>query len=651
MASLNGAANPMGASTTGWFRIATASPGTGNDSFGTRIPASGGTDLGTGKSNVPYSIMAVGLTPGTTYYYCAISENSVGKTYGAVLSFTTPTVPAVTTNAASSVSATSASLNGTVIPNGAASTGYFRFSATNPGTPDDSFGTRAPVSGGSSLGSGYSGVAYSQNIFGLSPGTTYYYWAVTTNIVGTSFGAIMSFTTHDVPAVTTTAATSVTSTSATLNGSGVPNGNGSYGYFRYSTTNPVTASDMYGTRAPASSSSDTYLGNGTMAVVYSRSISGLTPATTYYYSAIVRNSYGTSFGEIMTFTTPPAAPTATTNAPESITGTSAILKGTSNPGGATTTGWFRIATASPGTGNDTFGTRIPASGGTNLGAGTASISYTLEASGLSPGTTYYYCAITENSVGKTIGAIVSFVTPSIPAVTTNEASTITSTSAYLNGNAVPNGAASTGYFRFSATNPGTPDDSFGTRAPVSGGSSLGSGYSGVAYSQYISGLSPGTTYYYWAVTTNIVGTSFGAIMSFTTHDVPAVTTTAATSVTSTSATLNGSGIPNGAATTAYFRYSTSNPGSPNDSFGTRAPSSSSSDSYLGNGTTAVLFSRALSGLLPGTTYYYCAIATNSVGTSFGEIMSFITEGVSVITWSNPADIDHATELSSAGLNT
>ncbi|MBE0676661.1 MAG: T9SS type A sorting domain-containing protein [Bacteroidales bacterium] len=650
MATLNGAANPMGASTTGWFRIATASPGTGNDSFGTRIPASGGTDLGTGKSNVPYSIMAVGLTPGTTYYYCAISENSVGKTYGTVLSFTTPTVPAVTTNAASSVSATSASLNGTAIPNGAASTGYFRFSATNPGTPDDSFGTRAPASGGSSLGSGYSAIAYSQNIFGLSPGTTYYYWAVTTNIVGTSFGAIMSFTTHDAPAVTTISATTVTSSSATLNGSGIPNGSGSYGYFRYGTTNPVTASDTYGTRAPSSSSSDSYLGTGTAAVLYSRSLSGLSPATTYYYYAVARNSYGTSFGEIMSFTTPPSPPTATTNAPESMTGTSAQLKGTSNPGGATTTGWFRIATASPGTGNDTFGTRIPASGGTDLGAGTVNVSYTIEAAGLTPGTTYYYCAITENSVGKTIGAIVSFVTPSVPAVTTNEASTITSTSAYFNGTANPNGAASTGYFRFSVTNPGTPDDSFGTRAPVSGGSSLGSGYSAIAYSQYISGLSPGTTYYYWAVTTNIVGTSFGAIMSFTTPDAPAVTTSTATLVISTSATLNGTAIPNRAATTAYFRYSTTNPGTPNDSFGTRAPSSSSSDTYLGSGTSEVPFSRALTGLLPGTTYYYCAIASNSYGTSFGDIMTFTTEGVSVITWSNPADIDHTTPLSSTQLN-
>lgn len=131
---------------------------------------------------------------------------------------------------------------------------------------------------------------------------------------------------------------------------------------------------------------------------------------------------------------------------------------------------------------------------------------------------------------------------------------------------------------------------------------------------------------------------------------PTVATTAATLVTSSSATLNGSANPNGETTTAYFRYSTSNPGAPNDSFGTRAPSSSSSDANLGSGTSEVPFARNLSGLLPGTTYYYCAIATNSYGTGFGEIKSFTTEGVTVITWSNPADIDHATPLSSVQLN-
>jgi len=106
------------------------------------------------------------------------------------------------------------------------------------------------------------------------------------------------------PTATTTDATLVTSVSVTMNGTGTPNGSTSYGYFRYSTTNPGAPNDSFDTRAPTSSASDTYLDAGRSPVSYSRSISSLTPGTTYYYCAIVRNAYGTSFGSVLSFTTP-----------------------------------------------------------------------------------------------------------------------------------------------------------------------------------------------------------------------------------------------------------------------------------------------------------------------------------------------------------
>ena len=42
---------------------------------------------------------------------------------------------------------------------------------TDPGACNDSFGTRAPTSGGSALGSGTTPVDYTRNITGLTPGT------------------------------------------------------------------------------------------------------------------------------------------------------------------------------------------------------------------------------------------------------------------------------------------------------------------------------------------------------------------------------------------------------------------------------------------------------------------------------------------------
>jgi hypothetical protein len=104
---------------------------------------------------------------------------------------------------------------------------------------------------------------------------------------------------------------------------------------------------------------------------------------------------------------------------------------------------------------------------------------------------------------------------------------------------------------------------------------------------------------------------------------PTVTTTAATSVGTTGATLNGSANPNGAATTGWFRYSTTSPGTTcNDTFGTRLPSTGGSS--LGSGTAAVAYSQAVTGLTASTTYYFCAIGSNSFGTAFGSVQSFAT---------------------------
>ncbi|MBK8464723.1 MAG: hypothetical protein IPL32_02745 [Chloracidobacterium sp.] len=623
-ATLNGSANPNGASTTGWFRYSTTSPGTCNDSFGTRAPSSGGSALGAGNSSVAYSQNILGLTPGTNYFFCAIAQNSSGTSFGTLQQFTTPLPPTATTTAATSISDTSATLNGAGNPNGATTTAWFRYSTTSPGTCNDTFGTRAPTSGGSNLGSGTSSQPYSQSITGLSAGTTYFFCSITSSTEGTSFGSLLSFTTQDAPVTSTSTAAAVTSNSATLNGSADPNGSASFGHFRYSSTNPVTCNDSFGTRVPTSSASDASLGSGTIPVAFSFGISGLLPATTYYFCAIANNGIGTSFGSVLSLTTLPAAPTATTNNASNLTGTTATLNGSSNPGGTAATGWFRYSTTSPGTCNDSFGIRAPSAGGSALGSGTSTVGYSQGITGLTPGTSYFYCAIAQNAVGTSFGTIVAFTAPTPPTTTTAAASSITDTTATLNGSANPNGSSTTGWFRYSTTSPGSCNDTFGIRAPSSGGSALGSGTSSQAYSQPITGLATGTTYFFCAISASTEGTSFGTLLFFTTLAQPTVATSATTSVTSNSATLNGSANPNGDATFGHFRYSSTNPGTCNDSFGTRIPASSASDASLGSGTSSIGYSFGATGLLSATTYFYCAIANNSIGTSFGTVLSFTT---------------------------
>jgi hypothetical protein len=105
---------------------------------------------------------------------------------------------------------------------------------------------------------------------------------------------------------------------------------------------------------------------------------------------------------------------------------------------------------------------------------------------------------------------------------------------------------------------------------------------------------------------------------------PTVTTNAPTGLGTTTATLNGAAVPNGGSATGWFRYSTTNPNTCNDSFGTRVPSTAGT--ALGSGTGAVSYSRSLTQLIGGKTYYFCAIASNPSGTGFGAVLSFITGG-------------------------
>src|SRR5439155_7203 len=208
------------------------------------------------------------------------------------------------------------------------------------------------------------------------------------------------------PSTVTSSATSVTANGAILNGSAIPNGDSTNGWFRYSASFPGACSDSFRTRVPASGG--TALGSGNSAAAFSQPASGLLPATTYFYCAIGQNPAGTAFGSAPSFTTPPAAPAVTTSGATSLGGTSVTLNGSANPNGDATVGWFRYSTTNPGSCNDSFGTRVPASGGTALGSGLASISYSQPVTGLTMGTLYYYCAIAQNPEGPGFGILASF---------------------------------------------------------------------------------------------------------------------------------------------------------------------------------------------------------------------------------------------------
>src|SRR3989344_7986574 len=111
---------------------------------------------------------------------------------------------------------------------------------------------------------------------------------------------------------------------------------------------------------------------------------------------------------------PPAAPSIITSVATNVATSTATLTGSANPNNDVTTGWFRYSPTNPGTCNDTFGTRVPAFGGTNLGSGASPVSYSENIFNLTPDTIYYYCALAENPTGVGTGGIDLFITVAIP---------------------------------------------------------------------------------------------------------------------------------------------------------------------------------------------------------------------------------------------
>ena len=128
-ATVTGTVDP-GAQSTNWHVEYGTSTG-----YGTSTSAK---SAGSGSSSVAISAGLTGLKVGTTYHYRVVATNGAGTSHGTDAVFTTTVPPDVTTGTASSITATAATLNGTVDPNGrdttcASSTGHRRAGAR--GTP------------------------------------------------------------------------------------------------------------------------------------------------------------------------------------------------------------------------------------------------------------------------------------------------------------------------------------------------------------------------------------------------------------------------------------------------------------------------------------------------------------------------------------
>jgi hypothetical protein len=384
------------------------------------------------------------------------------------------------------------------------------------------------------------------------------------------------------PAVTTNDATEVTATSAKLNGTLTSRGSAT----------SVTVSFEYGTQA-AGPYTEVAAGSMTTTGTFSASIGSLTPATKYYFRAKAVGT-GAVYGLEKSFTAGTTPPTVTTIDAGNVTATSATLNGNLALLGTATSVAVSFEYATTQGGPYTAVT---------VGDMTAPGDFSADLSGLTPNTLYYFQAVAAGS-GTDYGDEKTFTTStSPPEVTTSDATSVTATGATLNGDLTSLGSAASVTVSFEyATTSGGPYTAVAAGALTAPG----------AFSAEISGLTSGTLYYFRAVATGD-GTSHGLEKSFTAGTTPpAVTTGDATYVTNTTARLNGSLTSLGGAgsVNVSFEYGTVS-GSYTIETDTQA--------MTANGD----FSFNLSGLTPGTAYYFRAKAAGA-GTAYGEEKSFTT---------------------------
>jgi phosphodiesterase/alkaline phosphatase D-like protein len=350
---------------------------------------------GSGTSAVTVSAPITGLSANTTYHFRVVATNVGGTSEGSDQVFKTlPNPPTVTTDAASSITQTAATLNASVNPNG----GEVSECKLEYGT-SVSYQSSVPCS--PSPGASSRSVAVSASVTGLLANSTYHFRVVATNSGGTSRGSDETLTTQppsqtpNAPSATTGSASSVTQTSATLNATVNPDGEEvKECRLEYGTTIPYTLS----------ASCSPQPGSGTSPVAVSAQITSLTANTTYHYRVVaVSAADEAADGNDQTFKTPPDPPLVSTDAASSVTQTTATLNASVNPNSSevteckleygTTVTYESSAACTP----------SPGSGGNPVNV-SASLT------GLMADTTYHYRVVATNAGGTSEGTDDTFTT-------------------------------------------------------------------------------------------------------------------------------------------------------------------------------------------------------------------------------------------------
>ncbi|MBI2013595.1 MAG: prepilin-type N-terminal cleavage/methylation domain-containing protein [Candidatus Colwellbacteria bacterium] len=500
-ATLSGSANPNGSTTRGWFRLGTSQASCNSLQFNGQDHKTAEVPLGSDNSDVPYSLDEGSLQGGTTYYFCAVAENLFGTSYGLVQSFTTQSIvgPTVVTLGV-----------GIDIKSATLPSNSFWFSCNenflihkiycfggrnssnqvleyNPAAPDNS---SAVVIKSVSLAPGKDQFSCAQD---SSTGKIY------------CFGGINAGDGQQIIEYTDDG-TSSTSGSITVKSVTLPTPRYSHSCAENSSTHKIYCFGGHQSSPSVDLSQIVEYNPSTDTIITKTAV---LPTGRYGHSCTENSSThkiycfgGTNGGnQIIEYTDNGTSP---------LSG-SVVVKSATLP---TALSYLSCS-------EDSLTHKIYCFGGTPstnqiieyTDDGTSPLSGSVVVKSATLPTARYGLACAENSSTHKIycfggsGGGTQIV----------EYSDIISNSVALEGSANPNGTNTTGYFRYSTTNPGSCNNTFGTRVPLSGGTVIaGTNTAAVVYTEVVSGLANSITYYFCAVASNSTGTGFGSILSFTT---------------------------------------------------------------------------------------------------------------------------------------
>jgi len=250
----------------------------------------------TGAGATAVSADANGLLSSTEYRFRILASSPNGENGGQVLEFTTPPAVNVQTAAATLATASTATLNGAINPEGVSvEECSFEYG------PTTDYGQSVPCAESEgTIGTGSTSVPVHAELTELTGGTKYHFRLVAANGFGTSKGEDLLFQTGG-PTVISTELLEASATGATVGAEINPNGEETTYFFQYVSDAGFQSTGFAGAeRVPAE---DVPIGDSASEVEVSEEILNLAPSTTYHVRVIALSSGGTTTGKDFAFTT------------------------------------------------------------------------------------------------------------------------------------------------------------------------------------------------------------------------------------------------------------------------------------------------------------------------------------------------------------